>query len=96
MKVKEIIPSHFYLFLSIRHSAATLHSQSSFLCLLSRFSFLFVSERRRMPDNDGAATDGFDTEFSPHFEDELTSEQGGRKKTATKRKKKKKKKKAEE
>ncbi len=35
-------------------------------------------EERRIPDNDDAASDEFDTQFPPHFEDELTSEQEGR------------------
>jgi hypothetical protein len=39
------------------------------------------------PDNDDAASDGFDTQFPPHFEDELTSEQKRKNKKKTKKKK---------
>jgi hypothetical protein len=58
--------------------------------LFSRFSFFFLVEECRIPDNDDAASDGFDTQFPPHFEDELTSEQEGR--TRGRRRKKKNKK----
>jgi hypothetical protein len=50
--------------------------------LLSRFLFfsLFLADERCIPKNDDAASDEFDTQFPPHFEDELTSEQERKKK----------------
>lgn len=70
-------------FLSGTHRVVTLSLLCSgylvvFLLLFFSSPFSFVEERHITDNDDAAVTDGFDTQFPPHFEDELTSEQGER------------------
>ena len=80
LKVNKIIFLHLYLFSSFLSSTLLLftHSHLSSCCYLVGFLLFFPNEGRHITSTDDAASDEFDTQFPPHFKDELTSVQEGR------------------